>query len=139
VRESSRSRKEARTMARKIKAILVDVMKETSKVVEIETELEAYYKALDCDCIDIVTRQIGRKTFSIVCDDEGIYRQPKISAIDNLGNVMLMGNLLICNRKGPELDSLTADDIKYIKERIVDQGTRMYPKGYPMVMQCTYA
>ena len=127
--------KEART----IKAILVDVQNETSRVVEFEDKLENFYELLQCECIDIVSRRIGRKTFDIVCDDEGLYTQPKISAIDDFGRTMLVGNLLICKHDGENLASLSNDEIKYVKARIVEQGTRMYPKGYMMVMQCAYA
>lgn len=125
--------------ARTIKGMLIDVQNETARVVEVEDKLDSYYELLQCDCIDIVERKVGRRTYSIVIDDEGLFRQPKISAISDLGDVMLVGNLLIVRRDGESLASITNDDIKYLKGRIIEQSTRMYPKGYPMLMQCGYA
>lgn len=125
--------------ARTIKGMLIDVQNETARVVEVEDKLDSYHELLQCERIDIVERKVGRRTYSIVVDDEGLFRQPKISAISDLGDVMLVGNLLIVRRDGENLASITNDDIKYLKGRIIEQSTRMYPKGYPMLMQCGYA
>lgn len=127
-----------------LRGVLVDVEKETASVVEIPDELDAFYKILNCDCIDIVVRAIGgrcRKKFNIVCDDEALLKNdPKISAIDNLGNVQLCGNLFIVG--GPVVDgnltSLNEYDEAYLFSKIQKMGTRKYPAGYPMLTQCEY-
>ena len=83
-----------------LRGVLVDVEKETAGVVEIPDELDEFYRILNCSCIDITVRRIGcnfhnRIRVNIICDDEGLCKSdPKISAIDNLGNVQLVGNLL---------------------------------------------
>lgn len=117
-----------------MKSLLIDVLNEEVKVVEVENGLEDYYKYLNCDCIDIASRKIGRKYYDIVVDDEGLLKsEPKISAINDLGGVMLVGNLMVLNSKDGELTTLTNDDIKYIKKRIVKLGTRKHPTPYPML------
>lgn len=133
-----------------ITGFLIDVYKETAQVVTVDRQLEAYYKALDCDIIDIVDHRIGAKTrcnpeahiFTIVCDDEALNKSPqKISAIDNAGSAMLCGNLFIVKRNSlndRELASLEPQDIEYLKQFIMLQGTRKFPKPYPMLCQCEY-
>lgn len=135
-------------MKKTIAAYLIDVEHETASVIIIPAELHAYYKALNCRTIDIVTRQIGvtyhnrkARVFDIICDDEALLKDaPKISAIDNLGIPMLCGNLLIV-RVDDEGDTvgITPDDVKYLKRFILPQGTRRFPKPYPMLHQCEYA
>lgn len=101
--------------------------------------LASYYKTLDCDCIDIVSRKIGGKYFDVICDDEGLYNQPKISAIDDMGAPMLVGNLFIVNYDGNgDNKSLTDEDIDHIKKYIQVMSTRQYLEGYPMLTQVEY-
>jgi len=125
---------------KKLKTILLDVYNESVSIIEIEPTLEEYYKHLNCDCIDIVTRKIGRKHFNIMGDDESLFHDPqKISAIDNLGNPMLFGNLMFFHSdEDGNLVSLSNSDIEYIKKRIVKMYTRQYPDGYDMLTQCEY-
>ena len=127
-----------------LRGVLVDVEKETASVVEIPDELEEFYKILNCDCIDIVVRSIGgrlRKKFNIVCDDEALLKNaPKISAIDNLGNPQLCGNLFIVSGEviDGNLTSLNEYDEAYLLSKVQKMGTRKYPAGYPMLTQCEY-
>lgn len=122
----------------KMKAVLIDVRHDTASVIEIEKSLEAYYDAIGCDIIDIVNRRIGRKRFLIICDDEGLYNGPKISAIDNLGQCMLVGNLIVCNDGGEDVAGLSDKDAKYVMERVVRLATTYYPEGYPILTQVEY-
>ena len=124
-----------------LRGVLVDVENEKVSVVEIPDELDEFYKILNCSCIDIVTRKIGRKRFEIVCDDEGTFKgTPKISAIDKLGNVQLVGNLFIVGSEviDGELTSIPVTDEPYVLSMIVKMGTRKFPAGYPMLTQCEY-
>ena len=85
-----------------------------------ETELADLYAALECDMIDITCRKIGGKFYDVVCDDEGLLKDaPVLTAVTKTGEPMLCGNLLIANHEGPELTSLTDEDIKRIKRQIV--------------------
>lgn len=122
-----------------LRGVLVDVEKETVSVVEIPYELDEFYRILNCDCIDIVSRRIGRKNFKIVCDDEALLKAPtKISAIDNLGRPMMCGNLFIVGGEviNGNLTSLEHPDT--VLKRIQHMCTRKFPAGYPIVTQCEY-
>ena len=124
-----------------LRGVLVDVENEKVSVVEIPDELDEFYKILNCSCIDIVARKIGRKHFEIVCDDEGLFKENhKISAIDNLGNVQLVGNLFIVGAEVDDgnLTSIPADDVPYVLSKIQHMGTRKFPAGYPMLTQCEF-
>lgn len=126
-----------------LRGVLVDVEKETVSVVEIPDELDEYYRILNCTCIDIVVRRIGRKNFYIVCDDEALFKEPqKISAINNLGQPMLCGNLFIVGGEvegiNGNLTSLELSEAVYVTGKIQHMGTRKFPAGYPMLTQCEY-
>ena len=87
-----------------------------ANVAELSGKLEGYYKALECDTIDIVSRNIGGEYYDIVCDDEGLFKENFVSMICEVTlEPMLVGNLFICrhNRRGNEV-SLTADDVTNI-------------------------
>lgn len=125
-----------------LRGVLVDVEKETVSVVEIPDELDEFYRILNCSCIDIVLRRIGgRKRYNIVCDDEGLYKDPqKISAIDNMGQAQLVGNLFIVGGTDQDgnLLSLWDSDIMWILDKVIKIETRKFPAGYPMLTQCEY-
>lgn len=124
----------------KIKGVLVDVMNEKVEVVEIEKSLQSYYNILNCDCIDIVSRKIDGREFDIVCDDEGLLKDPqKISAIDIMCQPMLVGNLFIVKFDGIEdIKSLNDDEINHVLKNCRKIATNKYPKGYKMLTLVEY-
>lgn len=128
-------------MAKKIFGVLLDVRNEKFEAIEIEDTLDELYRVCDCTCIDMPVRKIGRKYFTLICDDEGLCKtDPKISAIDNLGRPQLVGNLFIVSAENAdgELQGLTKSEAAYIMKRIKKMYTNHYPKGYPMLTQCEY-
>ena len=127
-----------------ITGYLIDVQSETHGPRTIMKGLNGYYDILGCRLIDMTTRQIGVRNgrrYTIVCDDESMFAdQPKISAIDNLGTVQLVGNLFIVRVDGEgNTVSLEPDDLAYIARFVLLQGTHKYPRPYPMLHQCEYA
>lgn len=123
-----------------MKALLIDVMENKFEVVNVNG-LEDYYRLIHCTTIDIVNRGIKGKRYDIICDDEGTFSDdPLISAIDDLGRVMLVGNLIVCGEADEEgnLTALTDDDIKHIKENIHSMGTRRHPEGHCMICRMEY-
>ena len=84
---------------RTITGYLIDVQNETHGPCTIEKSLRGYYEIIGCCLISMTEHQIGvtrgrfhGKRFTIICDDEALFvDQPKISAIDNLGQPMLCG------------------------------------------------
>lgn len=129
-------------MAKNIYGVLLDVANKKVEAIEIADDLEKYYEILNCTCIDIVQRRIGRKNFTIICDDEGLFSAaPKISAINNLGQAQLVGNLFIVAAGADEngnLIGLSKSEAEYILKRCVNLVTRNYPDPYPMLTQCEY-
>ena len=78
----------------------------------------------------------------IICDDEGLFKEPqKISAINNLGQVQLVGSILIVGPADSEgnLTSLSNKDANYILDRIQLLETRNFKNPYPILTQCEYA
>ena len=99
--------------------ILVDVKRDVIEPVAIEDKIEHYYRILNCDCIDITMRTIGGRAFDIVCDDEGLLKpNPMVSAFNEAGEPMLVGNLFLCHHEGENLTSVTEDDIKHVLKHI---------------------
>lgn len=129
---------------RLITGYLIDVQNETAGAVTIQNGLTAYYRLLNCRCVDMVSRRIGvqaNRRYTIICDDEGLFTSdPKISAIDSLGQIMLIGNLFVVkiNAEG-ETQSLDNDDIRYLQQHTLLFGTTKHPKPYPMLCFCEYA
>lgn len=112
---------------RRIKAILIDTVKGTAEIVEIDKSLDGYYKALNCRCIDIVQRYIGGRPYDIICDDEAaLVDSPMPSAASPLGEVMLYGNLFVVRFDGAEdVESLTDEDVVHISNNLLKLHVRM--------------
>lgn len=112
------------------------------EVLNIKDELQSYYNLIECSTIDIVRRKVGKRYFHIVCDDEGaLVDRAKISAISNLGEIRLVGNLVICSdfvTEEGELVGLTDDEAEYIKQHIEFLCTRQHLEGYYILTQCEY-
>lgn len=127
-----------------IYGVLIAPEDRTAKTVTINDTLDEYYKNLNCYCVDMVERKIGNhknKLFNIICDDNGLLMDdPKISAIDSLGTVMLVGNLLVTGLSDDEgnLTSLTKKEAEYILERCQIIPTHDHPEGLMMLTQCEY-
>ena len=84
--------------------------------IDLKDDLEVFYKELNCDTIDIVRRKIGNRIYDIVCDEEGLFHDGYISMMDvKSQSPMLVGRLFICRHDGPELASLTEDDVRHVK------------------------
>ena len=123
-----------------MRTILLDVYKDEVRVLEIKPELEEYYKLIGCDCIDIADRKIGGKWFDVMLDDEGLFREDhKISAINDMGEPMFVGNLMFFHHDGEgNLVGLTDEDIDHLMKYIKTMYTWKHPEGYRMVTQCEY-
>lgn len=121
------------------RTLLLNVNENKIEILDVKGELEEYYEKIGCTCIDITMRKIGGKLFDIVCDDEGLLKQSKISAIDDLGRPMLVGNLMFFHSDGwGELTGLTDGDIRHLLNHIKHLSTRKYPEGYKILTQCEY-
>ena len=103
-----------------MRAFLIDQRDRTAKEVDINPELDELYKVLDCDTIDIVVRKVDGVEFDIVCDDEGLFKQPAVpSACTTQGNPTLVGNLLFCHHNlDGELTECSEDDVIWLDDHL---------------------
>lgn len=101
----------------KIRGLLIDEKTGKVSVKDVDDDFRALQQVIDADFFDIARRKIGDKTYAIVCDDEGLLKDRRITAL-NLGEDILVGSLFICNELGPELASLLDVDIKRITQSI---------------------
>ena len=112
------------------------------EMLDIKDDLGTYYNLIDCRNIDIVRRKIGQQYFNIVCDHEGVLKdRQRIFAIYDLGEILFVGNLVICFGEITEdgdLIGLTDDEAEYIKARIEFLYTRQHPEGYYFLTQCGF-
>lgn len=110
-------------------AVLIDVENRKYKAVTIEDSLDAFYKALNCSCIDIVNRRIGGKRYDIICDGEALLKvDPIRSAFDvscSWPKPDLYGNLLVVGQADSEgeLTSLSREDAVWIQRHVTDALT----------------
>ena len=107
--------------AKTIKGDILDTEKGSAKNTTLYDKLDAYYAALHCDIIDIVTRKIGDKLFSIVCDDEALLKdRPIVSAVSGRRKPMLFGSLFVVSddEEDGELVGLTDEDCRYVFDHI---------------------
>ena len=117
----------------KITGVRVDVNAGTVKEATIEANLDSYYTALNCDCIDIVVRSLGPYRFDIICDDEGLLKDnARMSATDPHGHPMLVGNLFFCHHdEEGNLTSLHPEEVTFILSRVIrlkELGTNNFRK-----------
>jgi len=119
-----------------MKMYLVDVENEKIGAIDIEPELDEYYRVLCCDTIDVATRSVGGKYFDIICDDEGLLKdRPKISLVDKHGKAMLVGNLLFCHHdENGETVGLEESELAFLSRNTRWIYTGFYPDGYPAVV-----
>ena len=126
-------------MKKLIKAYLVDTEKQETRPVEIEDELETYYRMLNCDTIEIHTIALGPESIEYDCvmDEEARLKvESRLSAIDCGLRAVFLGSLMVVGKadgKG-ELTSLTDDDIEYIESECVRNiATTDHPEGNVML------
>lgn len=125
----------------KVRGIHIDTDNKCASPVTIDDDLDAYYKLLRCDTVEIVPRKIGRHIVNVICDESGLLIQdPIISAIDGNGEIMFVGNLFIAGLYDSEgnLTSLTDEEQKDILEKCRIIPTKVHSDGLIMVTGCEY-
>lgn len=129
----------------KLKTLLLDVYRGFGAPTSVEDELNAFYEQLDCRCIDIVCLRIGGKTFDVMCDDEGLFREnPRVSAATNNGNVLLVGNLMFFHHDDEgNLTGLDDAEIVHLMKNTgwlatMDEEGEVVG-GHPVITNCEYS
>ena len=115
-------------MTNLLRGVLVDTINnkiETRKLfTDEDTFLHEYYKILNCDTIDIISRKIGNNYYDIICDDEGLLKDmlmPSMIILDGNGKIVqfLVGNIFIVKHDGNGNEkSLTNAEIDEIMSNI---------------------
>ena len=120
-----------------IKGVLIDVISNTAKVVEIEKSLNSYYKILNCNLIDITSRYIGGKLFDIICDDEGLFKEDFIaSAVTSYNRIALVGNLFVVKFDGNDDEtSLDDEEIEHILNHVKMVKCNLYEEERVMLVK----
>lgn len=106
---------------RTLTAIFLDVKNGSDpQVIELKDDIQEFYKFIGCDAVDIVTRSVNGKKYTIICDDLGLYDENlKTSALSLTRSFpSLVGNLLITGNVDNfgELTSLTKNDVKVLTD-----------------------
>lgn len=132
-------------MTSRITGFYINPETDTAEARTIEHSLNGFYKLLDCTSIETVARTIGAgrsaREFIIVCDEEGaLVDDPLISAINDLGDPMLVGPLFIVREDEDTSDllSLGDEDVAFIRRHVHHLSTRNHPEGWHMLTCCWY-
>lgn len=126
----------------KLTLFLVSIEDKKAEKVVIEHSLQAFYDTIHCvyDTIDIVARKIGGKYFDVICDDDGLAREPHhCSAVSNEGEPMLVGSFLVAKHdKAGDTRSLTDEDIALIQKSVRVVCTKNLPMPHPIIWGMEY-
>ena len=126
----------------KLTLFLVSIEEKKAEKVVIDHSLQAFYDTIHCfnDTIDIVMRKIGGKYFDVICDDDGLAKDPHhCSAVDKEGEPMLVGSFLVANHDSAgETRSLTDEDIAVIQKSVQLVCTRNLPQPHPIIVGMEY-
>lgn len=92
-------------------------------VAYVEDSLESFEQIIGADCLDMVTRSIGGRRYTILVDDCGLLKTRPITAFHSVGfpEPVLVGTIIITkvNRTGDEFEDLTDEDLAHISENTV--------------------
>jgi len=124
-----------------MRVVFINPERRAAEVLDIRDELSEFYRLIGCDCIDIVSRSIGGVEFDIICDDEGLFAEsPRISAVDRLGNVMLVGSLIVTGPADEDgnLTDLTPEQARRIAKRAKIIETKLHPEGLLILTDVGY-
>lgn len=126
----------------KLTLFLVSIEDKKAEKVVIDHSLQAFYDTIHCfnDTIDIVMRKIGGKYFDVICDDDGLAKDPHhCSAVDKEGEPMLVGSFLVANHDSAgDTRSLTDEDIAVIQKSVQVVCTRNLPQPHPIIVGMEY-
>ena len=115
--------------------LLVDVQKDRVELVEV-TNTYSCSMWIGCkeEYVEIISREIDKRKYKIVCDNRALLRDdPIISAVNADLQPMLMGNLIILADENGARASLKVDDLLNLKDCIGRAFNERKPDGYPVV------
>lgn len=111
-----------------MRAYFIDSHNFEARAIDVEPALEEYYRLIGCRCVDFPRREIDGHAYNIICDDEGLLKPNRVSAVsterDMFGSQeQLAGNLLIFGVDPDNYEhgnrSLTDDELRQIGEHVM--------------------
>lgn len=113
-----------------MKVGIFDAKTRQFRVEDIKDDLETFYKIIDCDTIDIVTRYVNDVQFDIICDDEGLLKEdPIVTAVNMKLEPMLVGTLILAHHDGNgNLTDITDED--ELLQPIINMMGMIWPCEY---------
>ena len=119
---------------KKIDVLFLDVKNGAQiKQIQIKDELDDYRETLRVSAIDIVRRNVGKKSYCFVVDDVGALDRWRImSATDYNGYPELYGNLIITGLANSE------GELTGLKQSDVDNICRAVRKAYSFILGKEY-
>lgn len=103
--------------------------KEGAFLVHYTDNLDTLYTMLDCDVMDIVTRNVKGKPFNLLVDDEGALKDANhIQGVSSDAKEVLLGNILIAGLADDDgnLTDVSAADLGRIAPSIWDGRILIY-------------
>lgn len=87
-------------------------------------DLKELYRLLNCDCIDITSRYIGKDRYQFIVDDMGLLKNDNFISAHCLDyREVLVGNIIITKYdEDGELEGLNDDEVKEITSWIASSG-----------------
>lgn len=113
---------------RKIKGVLYNPFTEELKVVEVDANLEGYYKVLNCEMIEVITREFSGKRLVVICDENGLFKSNNKVAIATYDKSnkdraieQIVGNVLIVDyfTEDEDFESLNDEEINAVFEAFI--------------------
>lgn len=89
--------------------------------------LNEYYRVIGCQCIDMVPIDVDGYSYDVVCDDEGLFRNPMVPTLFISEERVLCGNLAFVkvDAEGYTV-GLDRDDIKRLLRYIEGQADNLH-------------
>lgn len=126
-----------------MKVIYFNVLENALPVVlDIENKNEVFYKFLRCEHIDITSRKFNGKSYTVICDDMGYFRERNLKVAlfqkENKG-YPIVGNVIISKTDTfGELTDLSEDDIKNVFSRLEFFVRRINDENYELFTSFMY-
>ena len=89
--------------------------------------LNEYYHLLGCRCIDMVEIDVDNYSYDVVCDDEGLFREPMVPTLYISEEQVLFGSLAFVkiDEEGYTV-GLENEDIKRLLRYITNQTNNLH-------------
>ena len=114
----------ARLVGKDGRELAVELFPQAVKITDGEEgicRLAEFYHLLSCDCVDIVTDEIGGKQFELIVDDEGLLKPGHFPRWVRANGEPIYGDLLFAHtdRATGELTGIENGDIDLLKKEIL--------------------